>query len=217
MMHLINLNHIKLNHLKLKDHACIIILLALSINLQTAQAYDFNILKKKTSDVPNATKQIKDKKAGAMRKIKTFLKTLPPQELKKTNTKMKRDSEMYMRRNAKKKGVFTVMPGMQVQIIKQGYGPTPKADQTVSMRYEIQSIYGRVLQSTLLNLFPSKVNLKDISPAWRAGIMMMPAHSIWIFTFSSRLLAMSTEKKQELEGIPSDTAFIIKTMLVDVH
>lgn len=87
----------------------------------------------------------------------------------------------YLARNAKKPGVVTTASGLQYQVIREGQGPRPAAQDTVLVHYEGKLVDGTVFDSSYSRGQPAAFPLDQVIPAWTEGVQLMTVGSKYHF------------------------------------
>jgi FKBP-type peptidyl-prolyl cis-trans isomerase len=96
-------------------------------------------------------------------------------------------SEEWLAANAKKPGVVTLPSGLQYKIIKNGTGPKPKKDQTVTAHYRGTLVDGKQFDSSYDRGEPATFHLTGVIPGWTEGIQLMPVGSKWELYIPAKL------------------------------
>lgn len=81
--------------------------------------------------------------------------------------------EEYLAKNAKNKGVKTTKSGLQYQILQEGNGKKPTAQDTVKVHYEGKLIDGTIFDSSYKRGEPTKLPLENVIDGWKEGLQMM--------------------------------------------
>jgi FKBP-type peptidyl-prolyl cis-trans isomerase FklB len=94
------------------------------------------------------------------------------QEMAETN---KQAGDAFLAENKEKKGVVTLPDGLQYKVISEGTGPSPAADDTVTVSYEGTLINGTKFDSS------DKVQLRvdGVIRGWSEAIARMKVGSQW--------------------------------------
>ena len=93
------------------------------------------------------------------------------------------DGQKFLAENAKKPGVKTTASGLQYQVLTEGKGPKPTAEDVVSVNYKGSTIDGKVFDDSSTHGGPARIPLQAVVPGWREGIALMPVGSkfrLWI-------------------------------------
>jgi len=75
--------------------------------------------------------------------------------------------------NGKKKGVTTTASGLQIETVKEGTGPSPKATDTVKVHYTGTLIDGTKFDSSVDRGQPAVFPLDGVIPGWTEGLQLM--------------------------------------------
>lgn len=98
----------------------------------------------------------------------------------KTEDKIARAAGMKFRAEfKKKKGVKVTKNGIMYQIIKEGTGKKPKADDTVSVNYTGRLVNGKVFDSSIKRGHPATFHVDGVIKGWTEVLQMMPVGSKW--------------------------------------
>jgi FKBP-type peptidyl-prolyl cis-trans isomerase FklB len=79
----------------------------------------------------------------------------------------------------KKKGVKVAKNGIMYQIIKEGAGKKPKADETVTVNYTGKLVSGKVFDSSIERGHPATFHVDGVIKGWTEVLQMMPVGSKW--------------------------------------
>lgn len=86
------------------------------------------------------------------------------------DAKVKAEGEAYLAENAKKPGVTVTPSGLQIEILTEGTGPSPKPTDTVRVHYEGTLINGKVFDSSYQRKQPIDFPLNQVIPGWTEGL-----------------------------------------------
>ena len=87
--------------------------------------------------------------------------------------------ETFLAENAKKENVISLPSGLQYEIIKQGDGPKPSANNTVTCHYHGTTINGDVFDSSVRRGQPASFPLNAVIKGWTEALQLMPVGSKW--------------------------------------
>lgn len=93
----------------------------------------------------------------------------------------------FLAENAKRPEVTTTESGLQYEVLTQGQGEKPTADQTVTVHYEGKLIDGTVFDSSVARGEPATFGLRQVIPGWTEGVQLMPRGSKYRFYIPSDL------------------------------
>ncbi|MFE8071187.1 FKBP-type peptidyl-prolyl cis-trans isomerase [Marinobacteraceae bacterium S3BR75-40.1] len=82
-------------------------------------------------------------------------------------------SKAFLEENAKQEGVKTTDSGLQYQVVEEGDGKSPGADDRVKVHYTGKLIDGTVFDSSRKRGEPVTFRLKDVIPGWTEGLQLM--------------------------------------------
>ena len=104
-------------------------------------------------------------------KLKSYL-----QQKEKTNMEA---GEVFLAENGKRDSVVTLPSSLQYEIIKQGDGPKPSANNTVTCHYHGTTIKGEVFDSSVKRGQPASFPLNAVIKGWTEALQLMPVGSKW--------------------------------------
>lgn len=87
--------------------------------------------------------------------------------------------ETFLAENGKRENVVTLPSGLQYEIIKQGDGPKPSANNTVTCHYHGTTITGEVFDSSVKRGQPASFPLNGVIKGWTEALQLMPVGSKW--------------------------------------
>lgn len=105
------------------------------------------------------------------------------QEQMQAASKNAKEGQAFLAKNAKAAGVQTTASGLQYQVLTQGTGPKPKADDAVTVNYTGTLLDGTKFDASADHGGPATLPLGQVVPGWREGIQLMPVGSkyrLWI-------------------------------------
>lgn len=80
----------------------------------------------------------------------------------------------YREANAREPAVVTTGTGLQVEVLLEGDGPVPMADDWVQVHYRGTHIDGREFENSWRKREPATVAVKDTIPGWRQALVSIP-------------------------------------------
>jgi FKBP-type peptidyl-prolyl cis-trans isomerase FklB len=93
--------------------------------------------------------------------------------------KNKKTGDAFLAENTKAKGVITTESGLQYQVISEGSGPTPKAEDVVKVHYKGTLIDGTVFDSSYERGEPATFPVGRVIKGWVEAIQKMKVGSKW--------------------------------------
>lgn len=89
-------------------------------------------------------------------------------------------SNAFLAENAKKEGVVSLPSGLQYEIVSQGSGDLPTAEDKVKVHYTGKLINGNVFDSSVERNEPAEFGVSQVIPGWTEALQLMPVGSKWI-------------------------------------
>jgi len=93
--------------------------------------------------------------------------------------KNKKEGVDFLEKNKKRSGVITLPSGLQYEVIHEGTGKMPKADQTVETNYIGTLIDGTVFDSSEKHGGPASFKANQVIPGWSEALQKMKIGSKW--------------------------------------
>ena len=93
----------------------------------------------------------------------------------------------YLENNAKQEGVHVTESGLQYQVVKEGNGPKPGANDVVTVHYTGRLIDGTVFDSSVERGEPATFAVGQVIPGWVEGLQLMAEGSAWRLFIPSEL------------------------------
>lgn len=90
----------------------------------------------------------------------------------------KKKATAFLEENKKKPNVKTTASGLQYEVLTEGTGPMPKADDNVKVAYKGTLVDGTVFDSSEKN-GPATFNVSGVIPGWTEALKMMKVGSKW--------------------------------------
>src|SRR5579859_1310984 len=87
--------------------------------------------------------------------------------------------EAFLTANKSKEGVKTLPDGLQYKVIKEGSGPKPTANDTVTVNYRGTLIDGKEFDSSYKRGQPVSFPVNGVIKGWTEALQMMPVGSKW--------------------------------------
>jgi len=90
---------------------------------------------------------------------------------------VKSEGEQFLAENKKKAGVNTTATGLQYEVITEGTGPKPSANDTVQVHYHGTLIDGTVFDSSIERGLPATFGVHQVIKGWTEALQLMPVGS----------------------------------------
>jgi FKBP-type peptidyl-prolyl cis-trans isomerase FkpA len=97
------------------------------------------------------------------------------------------EGKKFLENNKSKAGVKTTASGLQYEVITEGKGASPKAEETVTVNYKGTLLDGTVFDSSYDRGQPATFPLNQVIPGWTEGIPLMKVGSKYKFYIPSEL------------------------------
>lgn len=89
------------------------------------------------------------------------------------------EGKQFLAENAKRPEVKTTSSGLQYEVLKEGNGPKPTANDQVTVHYTGKLIDGTVFDSSVERGEPATFGVTQVIPGWVEALQMMPEGSKW--------------------------------------
>jgi len=109
------------------------------------------------------------------------------QDVSKVYAKEKAEGDAFLAKNRQKKGIVTTVSGLQYEILKEGSGGKPKAENTVKVHYTGYLINGKKFESSLDQGEPVEFPLNEVIKGWTEGVQLMSVGSKYKFYIPTEL------------------------------
>ena len=86
----------------------------------------------------------------------------------------KKEGEEFLADNAKKEGIHTTASGLQYEIVEEGTGVKPTANDTVKVHYHGTLIDGTVFDSSISRGLPATFGVHQVIKGWTEALQLMP-------------------------------------------
>ena len=93
----------------------------------------------------------------------------------------------YLEENGKREEVHTTTSGLQYEILQDGDGPVPTANDRVEVHYTGRLIDGTVFDSSVERGVPATFGVTQVIPGWVEALQLMKAGSKWRLHIPSQL------------------------------
>lgn len=118
----------------------------------------------------------------------------------------------YLDENAKRAGVTVLPSGLQYEVLVQGSGAKPSADDQVRTHYHGTLIDGTVFDSSYERGQPAEFPVGGVIPGWVEALQLMNAGSKWRLHVPSELAYGA----QAIGSIPPHSVLVFDVELLDV-
>lgn len=118
----------------------------------------------------------------------------------------------YLAENAKREGVTVLASGLQFEVLVQGEGAKPSADDHVRTHYHGTLIDGTVFDSSYERGQPAEFPVGGVIPGWVEALQLMSAGSKWRLHVPSELAYGA----QAVGSIPPHSVLVFDVELLDI-
>jgi len=94
-------------------------------------------------------------------------------QMKALQEKNQKAGDAYLAENKKKKGVIVTESGLQYNVVKEGTGAKPKAEDTVKVHYKGTKIDGTVFDDSNTRGEPATFGVTQVIPGWSEVLQLM--------------------------------------------
>lgn len=108
-------------------------------------------------------------------------------QLKALQEQNKRVGDEYLAKNKEKKGVTVTESGLQYEVVKEGTGAIPKADDTVKVHYKGTKVDGTVFDDSYKRGEPAVFGVNQVIPGWSETLQLMKEGSTFRVVIPSTL------------------------------
>ena len=128
--------------------------------------------------------------AEAKTEIQKYFEAMAARQQEEMQAKAKINEEAgiaYLAKNKERKEVLTTPSGLQYEVIKEGNGKQPKANDSVTVHYTGRLIDGTVFDSSVDRGEPATFGVTQVIPGWVEALQMMKEGTQWRLYIPSAL------------------------------
>ncbi len=93
--------------------------------------------------------------------------------------KAQAEGKAFLAQNASRAEVVTLASGLQYEILTEGNGAIPTAEQTVKVHYHGTTLDGNVFDSSVRRGEPTSFGVTQVISGWVEALQLMPVGSKW--------------------------------------
>ncbi len=138
---------------------------------------------------------------------------LQEQKRKADSKENVKESKAFFEKNAEREGVITTESGLQYEVVKEGSGPKPSADDKVRVHYRGTLLDGTEFDSSHKRGKPAEFKLNQVIKAWTEGVQLMPVGSTYKLYVPAEL---AYGKRGAPPKIGPNEALIFEVELLDI-
>lgn len=105
------------------------------------------------------------------------MKARQAKALAEMKEKNKKEGMAFLEENKKKNGVTVTKSGLQIEVLKKGTGPKPKATDKVKVDYTGKLIDGTEFDSSIKRGEPVTFSVNQVIPGWSEALQLMDVGS----------------------------------------
>lgn len=150
---------------------------------------------------------------GFMTQFSQIMMAQQEAEAKKLGEQNLAEGEKFLAENGKREGVKTTASGLQYEVIKDGSGASPKADDTVSVHYHGTLTNGGVFDSSIGGE-PAKFPVGQVIPGWTEALQLMKVGSKFKLYIPSKLAYGDRQVSPEI-GPNSTLVFEVELLNIE--
>ncbi len=136
------------------------------------------------------------------------------QELEKKISEVNiKEGKSFLEENKKNPNVVTLPSGLQYEILQEGNGKKPKANERVKCHYEGTLINGTLFDSSIKRGEPAVFGVSQVIPGWVEALQLMSEGSKWRLFIPSEL-AYGAQGAGDM--IPPHSTLIFEVELIEV-
>lgn len=121
--------------------------------------------------------------------------------------------QAYLVENASKEGVVVTVSGLQYEVLAEGDGAKPKAEDTVTVHYKGTLLDGTTFDSSYDRGEPAQFPLNRVITGWTEGVQLMSVGSKFRFTIPSEL----AYGERDMGVIAPHSVLVFEVELLDVQ
>ena len=122
------------------------------------------------------------------------------------------EGQAFLAANQSKNGVTTTASGLQYQVLEEGSGPKPRADQRVTVHYTGTFTDSTKFESSLDSGEPVTFGVSEVIPGWTEGLQLMSVGSKYRFFIPSDLAYGPTGSR----GMEPNRTLIFEVELLEI-
>lgn len=115
----------------------------------------------------------------ALTKLQGTVREKMEAKSKEEDSSNRKAGEEFLAANKSKPGVVTLPSGLQYKILKEGTGPKPTANDTVTCEYKGTLIDGKEFDSSAKHGGPATFPVSGVIKGWTEALQLMPVGSKW--------------------------------------
>ncbi|ART79973.1 peptidylprolyl isomerase [Oceanisphaera avium] len=143
----------------------------------------------------------------------THINELIETQAKEEADKNLAEGEKFLAENAKRDGVKVTESGLQYEVLSEGKGDKPKAEDVVTVHYVGTLIDGTEFDSSIARGEPTSFPLNQVIPGWTEGVQLMPVGAKYKFVIPSEL----AYGENGASTIPGNAVLVFEVELLEIE
>lgn len=177
-------------------------------------ALDRELVKAGLVDAVLEQVQMNEEELGnTLRTHEQKMNTVVQEKAKQQREETAKAGAAFLETNAAKEGVTVTDSGLQYEVIKQGDGAKPTAEDTVTVHYVGTLTDGTVFDSSRERGQPTTFPLSNVIRGWTEGLALMPVGSQYRLTIPAEL----AYGDQDLGAIPAGSVLVFDVELLEIE
>ncbi|PSJ38725.1 FKBP-type peptidyl-prolyl cis-trans isomerase [Zobellella taiwanensis] len=123
------------------------------------------------------------------------------------------EGQAFLAENAKREGVQVTESGLQYEVLSEGEGDKPAAEDVVTVHYTGTLVDGTQFDSSVERGEPASFPLNQVIPGWTEGVQLMPVGSKFKFFIPAEL----AYGESGAGTIPGNAVLIFEVELLDIE
>ncbi len=111
---------------------------------------------------------------ASMQAFATEMRSRRAEEMEAAASEAKAQGAAFLEQKAQEEGIVALESGVLYEIVEEGEGPTPTAQDTVTVHYSGQLLDGTEFDSSYKRGQPATFPLSGVIPGWRQGLQELP-------------------------------------------
>ena len=116
---------------------------------------------------------------AALQQLQAMAAAQQQELLAKMAARNKAEGDAFLAENGKREGVVTTASGLQYEILTEGAGKMPKAEDQVKVDYRGSFIDGSEFDSSYQRGEPASFSVQGIIPGWTEALLLMKEGAKW--------------------------------------
>jgi FKBP-type peptidyl-prolyl cis-trans isomerase FklB len=146
--------------------------------------------------------------------LKKRIEKTEREKLLQDSVKNLAEGEAFLSENTKKEGIQVLPSGLQYRVVREGYGASPKATDTVTVNYRGTHIDGTEFDSSFKRNNPASFRVNRVISGWTEALQLMKEGAKWELFIPAKL---AYGERGAGNGIPPNIALIFEVELISVE